>query len=320
MLSGWILLNKPVGISSRNVGNIVRRKLGVKKFGHIGTLDPKASGLLPIILNDATRFAFGLEKCDKSYIAEIQLGGKSTTDDIEGEITSCNPININLLNPEYIKNQLQTFVGHINQTPPNYCAIRVDGQRLYKTERKIKNSFSLATPPLPVTEPLKAPPRLVRIDKIEVLEINIKAQSLKILINCGSGTYIRSIARDLGILMGNGGYLLSLERVGFDKFTLADSVTLTEFENLDFNSIVQKHLKSGDELIYKLLPLNISKQSADKLYLGQQVILNDIFPNQKPDINIFRLYANTVFIGVGEVTCENNIHKLVAKRLLPQTL
>lgn len=319
-IDGWFLLNKPVGISSRFAGNILRKIINVKKFGHIGTLDPQASGLLPIIINSATRYAFGLEKCDKTYLAQIQLGAKSTTDDREGYITTLTRIPDTLFNLDKINFCLQQFLGEIEQTPPNFSAIRVDGKRLYKKfQQDQKNN-----PQNIDFEVLQAPSRKVKIYSIIIEEINCEKQKLTLKISCGSGTYIRAIARDLGYLLGSGGYLLSLDRICVDEFNINDSRVL-DFDLICNKSpktikspeeIIKNYLLPPDLLIKKYPAIEINLPDCQKLFFGQSVDLiknNNFAPN-----TICRIYTKDndtkTFIGAGEIK-EN---KIIAYRLLPQ--
>ena len=305
-LCGWFLVNKPVGLSSRKTGNLISRKINAQKFGHIGTLDPNASGLLPILINDATRFAFGLEKADKSYRATIQFGWSSTTDDSEGDISFKNYLSAKYLNYEFVNQQLQEFIGEIWQIPPAYSAIRVSGQRLYQKmrhPRKTKEYF----------QSIKIPPKLVKIYAIQLEKINFEKQSIVIKIDCGSGTYIRSIARELGEKLGCGGYILTLERIILADFNFVDSVNFKNFENTSNEEIIKKYLRPADQLTKNLIPIKLSNLNCKKILNGQKVnIEKNKF--QAAKMQKVRLYSeNDKFIGIGIIDQEY----LIASRLLP---
>ncbi|MBE9166842.1 tRNA pseudouridine(55) synthase TruB [Pleurocapsales cyanobacterium LEGE 06147] len=209
---GFINLNKPAGFTSHDCVARVRRLLHIKKVGHGGTLDPAATGVLPIAVGKATRLLQFLPD-NKAYLACIRLGMRTTTDDLEGEIIETKP-GVNLSLPQ-IEKCLSHFVGEIEQIPPIYSAIKRKGKNLYELARK--------------GEIIDIPPRMVTIEKIEIVNFfpgEFTELELKIL--CGPGTYIRSIARDLGTVLGVGGTLANLIRTESCGMKLADSLTLEE--------------------------------------------------------------------------------------------
>lgn len=207
-------LNKPSGFTSHDCVAKVRRILNMKRVGHAGTLDPAATGVLPIALGKATRLLQFLRD-DKAYQATLRLGLQTTTDDLEGEILATCPAPE--LDLETIKAALLSFQGKIQQIPPNYSAIQVKGQRLYDLAREGKK--------------VEINARSVEIFHIEVLEWRPgDFPELEVAIACGPGTYIRAIARDLGVVLGVGGTLAQLIRTDSSGFTLADSLTLVDLE------------------------------------------------------------------------------------------
>ncbi len=209
---GFINLNKPAGYTSHDCVARVRRILNTKKVGHGGTLDPAATGVLPIAVGKATRLLQFLPTT-KAYRARIRLGMQTTTDDLEGEIIATQP-NMAIAKTE-IEAHLNKFIGTIEQIPPIYSAIKKQGKKLYELAR--------------AGEKVDVPPRTVKIDTIELLNIMPgKFTEVEIAIRCSPGTYIRSIARDLGEMLGVGGTLANLVRTESCGMQLANSITLSQ--------------------------------------------------------------------------------------------
>ena len=227
MISGFLLVNKDAGITSSRVVQILKKKFNPKKVGHLGTLDPMATGLLIIAINKATKFASLLLQSEKSYRAEVTLGTQTDTDDAEGEVISSKNIH---QNKSEVKEILLTFLGDSDQFPPNYSALKHKGKPMYKYARDgIK---------------VKKPARKIFIENINNIKINLPKVSFDI--KCSKGTYIRSIARDLGRKLGCGAHLSKLIRTSQEKFKLSDACSLDDisleklislenaFEDLDF--------------------------------------------------------------------------------------
>ena len=227
MISGFLLVNKDAGITYSRVVQILKKKFNLKKVGHLGTLDPMATGLLIIAINRATKFASLLLQSEKSYRAEVTLGTQTDTDDAEGEAISSKTIH---KNKSEIKEALLTFLGESKQLPPNYSALKHKGKPMYKYARDgIK---------------VHKPARKIFIKNINNIQINLPKVSFDI--KCSKGTYIRSIARDLGIKLGCGAHLSKLIRTSQEKFMLSDACSIEDtnleklislesaFEDLDF--------------------------------------------------------------------------------------
>ena len=212
---GFLNIYKPQGKTSHDVVAILRRITKIKQIGHTGTLDPFAEGVLPICIGKATRLIEYLED-DKAYIGTIQLGKSTTTYDIEGEEVNISDKSVSL---EDIEKSLPQFRGEIQQLPPIYSAIKVNGKKLYEYARN--------------DEKVEIKPRRVNIYKLEVVSFNEENQTLEILIECSKGTYIRSIAHDLGVALGCYGHLIKLVRVKAGKFELKSSIKLEEIENIE---------------------------------------------------------------------------------------
>jgi tRNA pseudouridine55 synthase len=213
-VEGFLNLNKPFGFTSHDCVAKVRRLLRLKKVGHGGTLDPAAVGVLPIAIGKATRLLQYLPT-DKAYQGTIRLGIATTTDDLQGEVITSQTVDG--LSLETVETALKTFEGKINQIPPKYSAIQVNGQRLYDLARR--------------NTEVEVPVREVEVYKIEILDWRDgDFPEVDVAIACGSGTYIRAIARDLGTLLQTGGTLAALNRTQSCGFELTDSLTFEELE------------------------------------------------------------------------------------------
>ena len=237
MISGFLLVNKDPGITSSRVVQILKKKFNLKKVGHLGTLDPMATGLLIIAINRATKFASLLLQSEKSYRAEVTLGIQTDTDDAEGEVISSKAVNISGLDA---KESLLTFLGESDQLPPNYSALKYKGKPMYKYARdgiKVEKAA-----------------RKILIKNIQNILIELPRVSFDI--SCSKGTYIRSIARDLGAKLGCGAHLSGLTRTSQEKFRLSEACLLDDiklkdlislekaFEDLDFIKLNEKDCKA----------------------------------------------------------------------------
>lgn len=205
-LFGFLNIYKPVGMTSHDVVAVLRRITKIKQIGHTGTLDPFAQGVLPVCIGKATRLIEYLPD-DKEYIATVQFGSATTTYDVEGEVTFTSDKKISAIDID-----LKPFEGEIEQFPPIYSAIKVNGKKLYEYAREGKD--------------VEIKPRNVTIEKIELKNFNEQTQQAEILIKCSKGTYIRSIAHDLGQNLGVGAHLIKLVRTQAGKFRVENSVQL----------------------------------------------------------------------------------------------
>jgi tRNA pseudouridine55 synthase len=217
--SGFLNVLKPPGLTSHDVVDLVRRRLPKKtKVGHLGTLDPAAAGVLPLAIGAATKLIPllpDLGSAMKSYLAHIQLGLTTSTDDLEGEVlTRVDPDTVPRVSKEMIDKHLDSFRGSFLQVPPQVSAVRQDGKRAYEKARQ-GETFQLA-------------PRSVSVQELRLLDYQPETGRLQIHMLCGSGTYVRSLARDLGELLGTGGTLAFLLRTHSGPFHLVDSFSLEE--------------------------------------------------------------------------------------------
>ncbi len=221
-MDGIIVIDKPKNYTSHDIVNIARRTLKTKRVGHIGTLDPNATGVLVLCVNKATKLVKFFENHSKTYIATIKLGVQTDTDDLTGEII--NQKSTESITDEQIKEAVNSFKGLQHQLPPNYSAIKVNGKKMYELARKNKPMPELKTRPIEVLK-ISNLTVLSRTDGI-IIEVTLKVSK---------GTYIRSIARDLGFKLDNFGTLKELRRTDIELFSLKDSISLEEFEKGNYN-------------------------------------------------------------------------------------
>lgn len=219
-MDGILLINKPIGLTSRDVVNKLVRKFSNKKIGHTGTLDPFASGLLIVTMNRGTKITPFIEELRKQYIAEITLGKKTTTQDLEGEVIETKEVKLPL-NKEVILSTLKCFEGKIQQIPPMYSAIKVNGEELYKKARR--------------GEEIERKARNIEIDGIELLSIN--QEKLMVKVDCSKGTYIRTLGNDIGDKLNTCGYVSILVRTKVGKFLLDNAKSIEDVELDDIISI-----------------------------------------------------------------------------------
>lgn len=211
-ISGALVVDKPVGMTSHDVVQAIRNGTGLRRAGHTGTLDPRASGVLVILVGPAVRLSEYVSASDKRYQAIIRLGGTTDTFDAEGKFTpTTDPANIT---EAEFEEALKTFVGEIEQTPPPYSAVKVQGRKAYEMARK--------------GEEVELEPRTITVHHLEVLEWT--PPEVVIDVHCSSGTYVRSLANDLGKKLGCGAYLVGLRRTKSGRFTLRDSVPLRKLQ------------------------------------------------------------------------------------------
>jgi tRNA pseudouridine55 synthase len=209
VINGFLLINKDSGITSSRVVQIVKKKFNFKKVGHLGTLDPMAEGLLILAINRATKFSSLLLQSNKTYQAEVTLGQQTDTDDAEGEITSTHQV---MCHKQEVEEKLLSFLGKSQQLPPAYSALKHKGKPMYKYAREGIQVDKEA--------------RTVTIDEIDNISINLPKVSFDIA--CSKGTYIRSIARDLGDRLECGGHLSRLIRTSQEKFLINSAISIDE--------------------------------------------------------------------------------------------
>lgn len=279
-MQGFINLDKQAGFTSHDCVALVRKNLRLKRVGHGGTLDPTATGVLPIALGKATRLLQYLQT-NKAYQATIRLGIVTTTDDLAGEVVTSQPVNG--LELTQVTAALKQFEGKIEQIPPKYSAIQVEGKRLYDLARAGKE--------------IEVPTRTVEVFKIDILEWRGgDYPEVDVAIACGAGTYIRAIARDLGIILQTGGTLAALRRTQSSGFNISDSITLDQLKEQlqqgSFNPIASE--TALQHLPAVTLPANL----AQKWCQGQQIGCQDEVLTNSP-LQVYR--EDGCFLGIGHL-------------------
>ncbi|NCJ05785.1 tRNA pseudouridine(55) synthase TruB [Synechococcales cyanobacterium C] len=294
---GFLNLKKPPGLTSHDCVARLRRLLHLKRIGHGGTLDPMAEGVLPMAVGSATRLLSFLPT-PKVYRAVIRLGLRTTTDDITGETLATAPTTD--LTPEQVNEALQQFQGHIQQTPPAYSAIQVNGQRLYTLARQGK--------------PVEVAPRWVDIEKLDLLAWNSSSAGwtdLAVEIHCGSGTYIRAIARDLGAALQTGGTLAQLRRTQSCGFQLAHSLSFDEIATqIEANTLV---LISPPQALTHLPTITLPDALAQRWCWGQTLLLPELdLPAPPPNSDIVQVQnGQGQFLGISHHQNSSLIPKIV---------
>lgn len=253
-MNGFLLINKPKGITSFDVIRRVRKTLNMRKVGHAGTLDPLATGLLILALGEGTKLLEYLIKQNKTYEAEITFGSVSDTFDAEGEILK---ISDKIITREEIQDELRNFQGKIQQIPPKYSALKINGKKACDLARK--------------GEDVKMKAREIEIYETEILDYTFPKLNLKI--NCSTGTYIRSIAHDLGEDLKCGGYLTALKRAKIGEYFIDDAIDL---EEVSAGRILSLEWGSGN-----LRQINLEEKDAKRIKNGLQVFCDEDFDHEE---------------------------------------
>ncbi len=261
-LSGILNVDKPPGMTSHDVVDEIRRLAGQRKVGHAGTLDPMATGVLLVCLGKATRVAEYLMQGRKRYQAGIVLGATTDTYDAEGQFTSSGG-ETDFARDE-VEGALAHFTGNIEQVPPMYSAIKREGQPLYRLARQGKT--------------VERSPRPVQIDSIELLDWTPPA--LSIAVTCSPGTYIRSLAHDLGQILGGGAYLASLVRLGSGRFTLEEATSLDRLAEAFEHGQEDRYLLALDEAFFDWPAAIVGGEAARQIAHGQAVALESLSRDQ----------------------------------------
>jgi tRNA pseudouridine55 synthase len=252
LVDGVLLIDKPVGLSSNDALTKVKRIVNAKKAGHTGTLDPFATGLLPLCFGEATKFSQDLLEADKTYDAVVHLGVTTTTGDTEGETVETRPVDVT---PEQIEAALARFRGPIMQIPPMYSALKRDGKALYEYARE---GIVLEREARPVT-----------IHKLEMLAYD--APMLTIRVTCSKGTYVRVLGEDIGAALGCGAHLNALRRIGVGALTVDGMVTL---EQLQAHDNPLSLLAPVDALLSSFPRVDLTQELAARFLNGQRLALN----------------------------------------------
>ena len=274
-MNGILVVNKHKGCTSHDIVYKVK-KICNEKVGHTGTLDPMATGVLPLLIGKGTLCSKYLINHDKIYIATIQLGIETDTLDAEGTVISTKEVSGEILNEEYIINILNTFLGKQEQVPPMYSAIKINGKKLYQYAREGKS--------------IEVQPRNIEIYNIKILEIDKENKQIKFEVLCSKGTYIRSLCNDISKKIGTIGHMIELQRVQVGEFNISNSVTLEQIQNNP--NELEKHLITIEDIFKDKEIINLDNKKL-------QLFLNGVQLNFNKEEGVYKIYNANKFIGIG---------------------
>ncbi len=274
--NGILNIDKPQGITSYDVVDVIKKLFPKTKVGHTGTLDPLATGVLPILIGEATKLSNNFTAEDKVYKVKMLLGVETDTYDITGRIVFASVVNKDEF---YIKERIKRFIGKQMQTPPIYSAIRIDGKRAYSYAREGKK--------------VEMPEREVEIYSIEDIKVNLELREVSFVVHCSKGTYVRSLVNDIGKKIGCGATMTDLVRIRTGNFDIKNSIQLYNFLKLDY-----------DKMLDKICTIEEYYEDSKKIVLNEvefKKFLNGVkLPVQLKD-GIARIYFNNSYKGIGTI-------------------
>ena len=280
-MNGVILINKEKGISSFGVVAKIRKILNIKKVGHTGTLDPEATGLLPILVGNGTKISKYLIEHDKTYIAKLKFGIKTDTADSEGEIIKKDNFKLDKKDEKFYIEIFNSFIGKMSQFPPKYSAIKVNGKKLYEYARENKD--------------VEIKAREVEIYSIKIISINYDENEIDFEVSCSKGTYIRTLCEDIAEKLETCGYMKELKRTRVNNFKIENSISL---EELEINKNNEEYLKN------KIISIENIFENKNKINLNErkkELFLNGVKLTHDLKDDIYLVYSNNVFLGLGIV-------------------
>ena len=272
-MNGILIVNKPENITSQGVVSRVKKALNIKKCGHTGTLDPLATGVLPVLVGNSTKLSKYLVEHNKIYRAVIELGKKSSTGDREGEIIDTQKVPNNL-DENKIKNVLKEFLGKQIQIPPIYSAIKVNGKKLYEYAREDKK--------------VEIPKREIEIYSIELIEFEKEKSTITFEVKCSKGTYIRTLCEDIAKRLETIGYMKNLIRTKVDIFSIEESYSLNDIENGNYKLITM------EELFKNFLSVQLNSRKLE-------LFLNGVNLSFELEDGVYNIYNDEKYIGLGIV-------------------
>ncbi len=273
-MDGIIIVNKPKACTSHDVVYKIRKATG-EKVGHAGTLDPLATGVLPILVGKGTQCSKYLINHDKTYVVTLQLGKKTDTGDEEGDVIQEEKVDISWKDKRALEKVFQSFVGKQKQMPPIYSAIKVKGKKLYEYARK--------------GEQVEIPVRQIEIYQIKIIQIEELKKQIIFQVSCSKGTYIRSLCEDIAKKLGTVGYMQELQRIQVGDFKIEQAITLEQLEKDDIEYLSVEKLFENKEIV------SLDKR---KLHLFLNGVKLEI---GKPD-GVYRIYCEQKFIGLGVIS------------------
>ncbi len=280
--NGILNIDKPQGITSHDVVDVIKKLFPNMKVGHTGTLDPLATGVLPICIGEATKLTNEIISENKTYKVKMLLGVETDTYDVTGKIMFASTVNKDEI---YIKERIKRFIGTQEQIPPMYSAIRVNGKRAYSYAREGKN--------------IKLLPRKIEIYSIDNIKVDMERREVEFVVQCSKGTYIRSLVNDIGKKIGCGAIMIELRRLKTGNFAIEESIPLYDFLKLEYEEMLDRII-SIEDYYKEAKRINLSKEDFIKFLNGVQFELDT---KEK----IVTIYFNGAFKGLGIV--EDNIMK-----------
>ena len=278
-MDGIIVINKPKNYTSHDIVRKVKKILN-KKAGHTGTLDPNATGVLPLLIGKGTELSKYLINHNKTYEAVLQLGEKRDTGDCEGNILDSKPVQIECLDKAKIQNIFQSLIGKQQQIPPIYSAIKINGKKLYEYARK--------------GEKVEIKPREIEIYSLELININTEKKQIEFRVKCSKGTYIRTLCENIAEKLKTVGYMKELKRTQVGEFELKDAITIEELENL-----VNKNEDNKNFITIENYFKNVPSITLDEKRM--KLFLNGVKLTFNTDDGIYKIYYNKSFVGTGIV-------------------
>ena len=273
-MDGIIIVNKPKACTSHDVVYKIRKITG-EKVGHAGTLDPLATGVLPILVGKGTQCSKYLINHDKTYVVTLQLGKKTDTGDEEGNVIQEEKVDISWKDKQALEKVFQSFVGKQKQIPPIYSAIKVKGKKLYEYARK--------------GEQVEIPVRQIEIYQIKIIQIEELKKQIIFQVSCSKGTYIRSLCEDIAKKLGTVGYMQELQRIQVGDFKIEQAITLEQLEKDDIEYLSVEKLFENKEIV-----------SLDKRKL--HLFLNGVKLEIGKLDGVYRIYCEQKFIGLGVIS------------------
>jgi len=279
-IHGWLLIDKPVGLTSTQVVNRIKRALKPEKIGHAGTLDPFATGLLPLALGEATKvISFGMDG-RKTYEFTLKFGSETTTEDTEGEITVTSDIRPTSSD---IQKVLPEFVGEILQTPPAYSALKIEGRRAYDLAR--------------AGEIVELSPRKIEIYSLEFI-IQLTTDEFTFRVSCGKGTYVRSLGRDIARKLGTFGHLTQLRRTQVGPFSVNNAFSLDSFCEMGHKAQADNSILPLQLVLDDILAIEVTEEEAQRLRHGQRLFRPDMITPEEVPVLIQTKTSKPIALGL----------------------
>lgn len=285
-MDGIIIIDKPKNCTSHDIVRKAKKIFG-EKVGHTGTLDPMATGVLPLLIGKGTLCSKYLMNHDKIYEVQLTLGTKTDTADSEGKIVEEKEIHQNTFQKENIEKALQAFLGKQEQTPPIYSAIKVKGKKLYEYARR--------------GEKVEIQSRTIEIYEIKLLQINKNKKQIEFQVHCSKGTYMRSLCEDIAKQLDTVGYMSGLNRLKVGDFSIEEAVRIEELEEkIEDKEFTEQHFITLEKLFQEKQIIELDTRKLE-------LLLNGVRLTQKKEDGIYRIYCNKKFMGIGII--ENQLLK-----------